>query len=396
MVARFPQSNWIDIMALHFEPEEYAARLDRLMVAMSEKKLDAVLLFAQESMYWLTGYDTFGYCFFQSLIVRADGSMTLLTRSADLRQARHTSNIEQIVLWADRENANPAVDLRNLLNDMDLLGSKIGIEYDTHGLTGANCRLLDEQMTTFADISDVSKLVPGLRVLKSPAEIKVIRKASKLADAALDAALPLIGQGGDEGAILAAMNGAVFAGGGDYPANEFIIGSDKDALLCRYKAGRRKLTKNDQLTLEWAGTFQHYHSAMMQTVLIGKVSKRHQELFDAAKEALHAVENAMVPGNTFGDVFDAHAAVMEARGLTKHRLNACGYSLGARFSPSWMDAPMFYAGNKSLIAADMSLFAHMIIMDSETETAMTLGRTYLTQEGAPERLSKFGADLIVC
>lgn len=91
------------------------------------------------------------------------------------------------------------------------------------------------------------------------------------------------------------MQGAIFAGGGDYPANEFIIGSGADALLCRYKAGRRKLTKNDQLTLEWAGVFHHYHAAMMRTVLTGKASKRHQELFDAARDALLAVERAMTP-----------------------------------------------------------------------------------------------------
>jgi succinate dehydrogenase/fumarate reductase flavoprotein subunit len=66
-------------------------------------------------MYWLTGYDTFGFCFFQCLVVKADGSMVLLTRSADLRQARHTSTIENIVLWTDRDGANPALDLRNLL-----------------------------------------------------------------------------------------------------------------------------------------------------------------------------------------------------------------------------------------------------------------------------------------
>ena len=72
---------------LHFAPDEYAARLNRLMVEMAEQKLDAMLLFAQDSMYWLTGYDTFGFCFFQCLIVKADGEMKLLTRSADLRQA---------------------------------------------------------------------------------------------------------------------------------------------------------------------------------------------------------------------------------------------------------------------------------------------------------------------
>lgn len=381
-------------MALHFEQAEFDSRRDRLVIEMAERKLDAMLLFAQESMYWLTGYDTFGFCFFQCLVVKADGSMVLLTRSADLRQARHTSTIENIVLWTDRHDANPAADLRNLLNDLDLLGARIGVEYDTHGLTGRNTRLLDEQLQTFGKIEDASDLVSRLRLFKSEAEIKKVKRAAKLGDEALDAALPLIKQGGDEAAILAAMQGAVLAGGGDYPANEFIIGSGEDALLCRYKAGRRKLNKNDQLTLEWAGVYHHYHAAMMQTVLTGKVSKRHQELFDAARDALTVVQKAMMPGNTFGDVFDAHARVMETHGLTKHRLNACGYSLGARFAPSWMDPQMFYAGNSEPIAPGMTLFAHMIIMDSETGNAMCLGRTYLTTDEAPEPLSRYGLDLI--
>lgn len=383
------------MMALHFERSEFDARRDRLVIEMAEKKLDAILLFAQESMYWLTGYDTFGFCFFQCLVVKADGSMVLLTRSADLRQARHTSIIDNIVLWTDRDGANPAVDLRNLLNELDLLGARIGVEYDTHGLTAYNGRRLDEQLQTFGQIADASGIVSRLRLFKSPAEIAKAEKAANLADDALDAALPLIKQGGDEALILAAMQGAIFAGGGDYPANEFIIGSGVDALLCRYKAGRRKLTKNDQLTLEWAGVFHHYHAPMMRTVLTGKASKRHQDLFDAARAALLAVEKAMTPGNSFGDVFDAHARVMEARGLTKHRLNACGYSVGARFTPSWMDMPMFYQGNPEPIAPNMTLFAHMIIMDSETETAMTLGRTYLTTESQPKPLSRHDLDLIV-
>jgi Xaa-Pro dipeptidase len=382
-------------MALHFERSEFDARRDRLMIEMAEKKLDAILLFAQESMYWLTGYDTFGFCFFQCLVVKADGSMVLLTRSADLRQARQTSIIDNIVLWTDRNGANPAVDLRNLLNELDLLGARIGVEYDTHGLTAFNGRRLDEQLQTFGQIADASGIVGRLRLFKSPAEITKAEKAANLSDDALDAALPLIKQGGDEALILAAMQGAVFAGGGDYPANEFIIGSGVDALLCRYKSGRRKLTKNDQLTLEWAGVFNHYHAPMMRTVLTGKVSKRHQELFDAARAALLAVEKAMAPGNSFGDVFDAHARTMEAHGLTKHRLNACGYSVGARFTPSWMDMPMFYQGNPEPIAPNMTLFAHMIIMDSDTETAMTLGRTYLTTESQPKPLSRHDLDLIV-
>lgn len=382
-------------MALHFDRSEFDERLARLLDRMREEKLDAMLLFAQESMYWLTGYDTFGYCFFQTLIVKQDGTMTLLTRSADLRQARQTSVIDNVVVWVDRVNADPTLDLKNLLDDMDLLGARIGVEYDTHGMTGRVARLLDNQLSSFGQILDASYLVSGLRLTKSPAEIVHVRRAAELADDALDAALPLIKAGGSEADVLAAMQGAVFSGGGDYPANEFIIGSGADALLCRYKAGRRTLEASDQLTLEWAGASAHYHAAMMRTVVVGDPTPRHRELYRACVETITAIESVLKPGHTFGDVFDTHARILDERGLTRHRLNACGYSLGARFSPSWMEHQMFHVGNPQPILPDMSLFVHMIIMDSETGTAMTLGHTYLTTEDAPQALSRHGLDLIV-
>lgn len=381
-------------MALHFELSEFDARRERLIAKMAEEKLDAMLLFAQESMYWLTGYDTFGYCFFQTLVVKSDGSMTLLTRSADLRQARNTSTIENILVWVDRPNADPTLDLKNLLSDLDLLGAKIGVEYDTHGMTGRVARLLDNQLASFCQMIDASYLVSTLRLVKSPAEIAHARRAGQLADEALDAALELIKPGADEAAILAAMQGAVLAGGGDYPANEFIIGSGADALLCRYKAGRRRLDDKDQLTLEWAGVSAHYHAAMMRTVVIGEQDFRQKELYSACLQNLTAIEDVLQPGKTFGDVFDVHARVMDERGLTRHRLNSCGYSLGARFSPSWMEHQMFHTGNPQEITSDMTLFVHMIVMDSDSGTAMTLGQTYLTTDGAPEPLSRHSLDLL--
>ena len=381
-------------MALHFDTEEYANRLQRLTARMREEKIEAMLLFAQESMYWLTGYDTFGYCFFQTLIVKADGDMVLLTRSADLRQARHTSNIEKIEIWIDRVNADPAVDLKNLLSDLDLLGCRIGVEYDTHGLTGRNARLLDNQLQSFGDIVDASTLVSRLRLIKSPAEIAHVERAAALSDDALAAAMPLIVPGGDEAAILAAMQGAVLAGGGDYPANEFVIGSGADALLCRYKAGRRRLDAQDQLTLEWAGVSAHYHAPMLRTAIIGEPTNRHRELYSACRETMQAMEMVLRPGNTFGTVFETHARILDERGLARHRLNACGYSVGARFSPSWMEHQMFHMGNPQEIEPNMSVFVHTIILDSDTGTAMTLGQTYLTTTDTPRALSRHGLDFI--
>jgi Xaa-Pro dipeptidase len=374
-------------MALHFERSEFAVRRERTLAAMAARELDAILLFAQESMYWLTGYDSFGYCFFQCLVLWSDGQFTLLTRAPDLRQARHTSLIDDVRVWVDRGDAHPAAQLGGLLAEFKLANRRLGIEYDTHGLTAANGRAVDRALDGFATTADASDLVPRLRSVKSPAEIACARRAAALADEALAAGLAVIRPDADEAAILAAMQGAVLAGGGDYPGNEFIIGSGPDALLCRYKSGRRRLSAEDQITLEFAGVWRHYHAALMRTVLIGPPRPRHRALYAAAADALAAVEAAMRPGYCFGDVFDAHARVIDAHGMADHRLNACGYSLGARFSPSWMDWPMFYHGNREPIAPGMVLFAHMILMDSDSGAAMCLGRTYLTGEGAPEPLS---------
>ncbi len=382
-------------MALHFDQAEFAARRKRLDEALEAAGLDGLLMFAQESMYWLTGYDTFGFCFFQCLYVDTDGTTALLTRTADLRQAQHTSNIADIRVWTDGAGATPAGQLEDMLASLGAKGKRLGVEYESYGLVAANGRAVDAALEGFCTLTDASQLVTRLRAVKSPAEIAYVRRAAELGDAAYDAALAVIGPGADEGEVLAAMQGAIFSGGGDYPANEFIIGSGADALLCRYKAGRRKLDPADQITLEWAGVYRHYHAALMRTVCVGAATPRHVELHAAALEALREVEKTIAPGRTAGDVFAAHARVMDAHGLAKHRLAACGYSLGAKFTPSWMDWPMFYADNPWALQPGMVMFAHMIVMDSDTGTAMCLGRTSLVTDSGSEPLSKASLDLIV-
>lgn len=382
-------------MAIHFELKEFRARQRKVLKAMAAMRLDGLLMFNQESMYHLTGYDTFGFCFFQCLYLGADGRIALLTRAPDLRQAQHTSIIEDIRIWTDAAGAKPAEQLRDMLQSLGARGKRLGVETNAYGLTHFNGKALEAAMEGFATLVEASNIVNETRIVKSEAELAYVRKAGKLGDRALKAAIELTRAGADEGAILAAQQAAVFAGGGDYPANEFIIGSGRDALLCRYKSGRRKLARRDQLTLEFAGVYRHYHAAFMRTLIIGEPTKRHIEMHKACRAALKACEEVMRPGHTAGDVFDAHARVMDEHGMKPHRMNACGYAQGAKFTPSWMDYPMFFHGAPVKLEAGMVYFAHMILMDSETQTAMTLGRTYILTKGDPEPVSRHPLGLIV-
>lgn len=382
-------------MALHFSTTEFARRKARLLEAMARDKLDGLFLFQQESMFWLTGYDTFGFCFFQCLVLKADGDIVLLTRSADLRQAELTSNISDIRVWRDGRDANPVQDLFAIAREAGLAGKTIGVEYEAYGLVAANGRKLDAAFAGQARLVDASLIVTRLRALKSDEEIAYVRKAAALSDAADRAGIAAICAGADEGDVLAAQHNAIFSGGGDYPANEFIIGSAQDALLCRYKTGRRRLSAQDQITLEFAGAYRHYHAAAMRTIVVGEPGALHLSYHEAARAALLACEEQMKPGRTAGDVFAAHARVFDAHGLSGHRLNACGYSLGAKFTPSWMDWPMFYEANAWELAPGMVMFIHMILMDSVSQTAMTLGRTYLIGDKAAEALNIPDLDLVI-
>ena len=124
-------------MALHFSKEEFLSRSNKITKTMKNKGLDALLLFRQESMYWLTGYDTFGYVFFQCLVITSNQDKILLTRSADLRQAQNTSDIKDIRIWVDKDKSNPAEELKNILMELNLENKNIGIEYDAYGAYGA-------------------------------------------------------------------------------------------------------------------------------------------------------------------------------------------------------------------------------------------------------------------
>lgn len=380
---------------LHFTREELADRRRKACAALAARGLDGLVCFRQESMFYLTGYDTFGYVFFQCLYLGADGRTTLLTRAPDLRQAKHTSDIADVRIWVDRDGASPAMELRAILDEHGCRGKRLGVEWDAYGLTAANGRALDAALVGFATLEDASRLVSELRLVKSPAEIAFVRRAAELADDAWAEAVWLAEPGAFEGDILAAMQGAVFRGGGDDPANEYIIGSGRDALLCRYFTGRRHLGPQDQLTLEFAGAYRHYHACLMRTICIGKPPARQLTMYEVAREALLACEAAMAPGEPMSKVFDAHARVIDAHGMSEHRLNACGYSLGTTFAPNWMDWPMFYAGNRTIMRPGMVFFLHMIIFDSDEGLAMTLGRTSLVTARGAEPLSKAALDLVV-
>ena len=196
-------------MAIHFTKEEFTERKSKTIQELKKQGLDALLIFRQESMYWLTGYDTMGFVFFQCLILTTKGDVVLLTRAPDLRQAQNTSIIDDIRIWIDKDKSNPTNELKNILLELGLEKSNLGVEYEAYGLTGRNAIKLNNSLKNFATLHDKSELISYFRTVKSPAEIVYVKKAAELADKALDEVCKIAKPGVSETKILAEMQKVV-------------------------------------------------------------------------------------------------------------------------------------------------------------------------------------------
>lgn len=377
--------------ALYFSEAEFQERRNRALELMKREKLDGFLMTKQESLYYFTGFDTFGYVFFQAMYFHNDGRMRLITRIPDLRQALYTSILEQkdVMIRSDDAGSNPVSLVPQVLKDFGINSpsQRIGYEPDSCSLTHRLGKLLEEAVAGVCTLVDHSDLFTReLRIVKSENEMRKVRKAAYLADFALVRALKLAKPGAYEGDLWREITGTVYEGGGDDPANENILVSGNKAVLTRYSTGKDKIDR--QLTLEHAATYKHYHACLMRTIPIGGVTKLARRMHEVNVLQMEACLEALRPGREIGDVFEAYARVADENGFRDQRFNSCGYSLGATFAPTWMDFPMFVRGQNVIARPGMVFFIHIILMDKATDTASSIGQTVEVTETGCVPLSK--------
>lgn len=380
---------------LHFPREEFEARQRAACLAMARQGLDGLLLFRQESMYYLTGYDTSGYTMFQAMFLAADGRCVLLTRPVDRIQAHETSILEDIRIWHDRENANPGLDLRGLLEEYGAGGKQLGVEYHAYGLTGQRAKMVDAALDGFCRLVDASDLVRLLRLVKSPAELEYIRKAGAICDQLVELSIARCRPGVSIKAIYGQMSQRLLENGGDPAASRWPIGAGRAALFGRYHTGDDIIGEQDEVVFEPGAAYRHYHACAMYNVIVGKANARQHDMNKACAEALDACQDALRPGRTVGEVFEVHAQSFKKTGYGHAALSACGYTMGAMYPPTWMDWPMFWSGNPQVIDAGMVFFLHMILFDREAGASMCIGETAIVTEQACEQVTHIPRTLIV-
>ena len=315
---------------LPFSRAEHLERVARLRARLRQQGFDAMLVFAQESHYWLTGYDTGGFVFFQCAVLTADDTpITLLTRRPDLLQVCTTSTIEDVRLWWDAEDADPTRELLAILEEKGLNGARIAVELNTHGLTGWNLWRLQKRLSGWCTLESDDNLIRKLRLIKSPAEIAIMRNAAALLDQSLLAVIEAARPGVMDSALNATYLRTVLEGGGDMPPNAPLFNSGARAVYGRGVSAPRRLEKVDQVVVEYPVAYRRYCVKTEWTILLGQATDQQRRMYDAARSTLHRMTEMARPGRRW------------ARSSTRMRTGwtAPGFSGTASVRPVTRSAP---------------------------------------------------------
>ena len=316
----------------YFSKAEFDARLGALRKHMEVQDLTACLISSPENVFYLTGLDHWGYFAPHILVVPASGEMVLVARAMEgVTIARHVRNAR----FEGHSDSETAADrAANVLQDLSLVGGRIGFEAWSTGMPHGLARRLRAACAK-AEWIDVSGIVDGLRLIKSPAEQRFMRKAAHVSDAAAEVALDAIHAGASEREVAAACQSAMILAGGTYPGFGPFIRSTARLGEEHTTWSSARFVEGDSVFLELSGCVARYHAPLGRLVHVDSAPDGARAIEKVTADAFRAVCEALRPGVRFRDVYAAWQRIVDAAGLAHYRRHHCGYAVGIGIPPSW-------------------------------------------------------------
>ena len=314
-----------------FSLEEYQQRMDALRRRMEEKGVDAMLVHTPENLYYLTGYQTPGYYWYQTLIVPMDRDPVFITRNNE------ATNIEPLT-WVEDSRPLEVTDdgptkTRDALEDLGLVGQRVGVEKQSWFITIEQFERLKAMMpdTTFVDCS---WLVEQGRLIKSSQEVEYIRQAARAAEAGLMAGIEATEVGATENEVAVAVHRAQILAGSEYTGLLIFVKSGPRWRMTHATWYRRRLEPNELVYFEIPGCINRYHAAFIRPVWLGHPPDWMVRASEVVIETLQLAKSHIRAGVKAGDVYEAAQENLYAK-LGVRRLTRIAYSIGIAFAPDW-------------------------------------------------------------
>jgi Xaa-Pro aminopeptidase len=327
---------------LQFTREEFGARLAAVKSDMAKRGIDVLLLSEPPNQNYLTGYDAYSFYTPQMVIVALKHDQPIWAgRFMDRISARRTTWLadDNISAYSDRYVQSgahsPADFFAGLIKERVGTKVRVGVEMGGYYYSGRMHADLVRALPE-ADFVDADLLVGWIRIVKSTAEIELMRQAGQIADAMMYRAIETIAPGVRECDVAAAVYYQMMAGtpefGGTYSASPpyMCVG---DRMVEPHAAwSDRRLAPSTVVNLELFGVRHRYQVNLSRSISVGNPQRAYQKLADIAVEALNATLDSIRPGQMCEEVALGFSQALARHGLEKEA--RLGYSIGVGFPPA--------------------------------------------------------------
>jgi Xaa-Pro dipeptidase len=382
---------------LPFSLDEYRLRIASTRAAMREAGLDALLLFQQESMYYLFGYDQIGYWVYQTILLPDEGEPVAVARKADEAMILESGIVQDVRIWLDDPDRDPISITEGLLADRGIAGKqhRIGVEMKSHALLAYYYEALRARLADSVSLVDASDLVANLRLVKSAAEIGYIRTAAGIMDVAFLAARDALRPGNRECDVHAAIAHTLYLHGCDPPAVPPPIASGPRTMSQTHgSATERVMSTGDPATIEIGASYKRYHAVGLRSAVLGRPDARLEALHAGLVAGLVEGEPLIRAGASTSDVAARVMEGLEAHGVSR-RGRHVGYGIGIGYPPTWLEPLRLKMSDPHILEPGMTFFYFAGAPTNEDDLYLAVGDPILVTETAFERLSQLPRELWV-
>lgn len=378
-----------------FPREELDGRLSRLRALMAQRDIDGLIVSVPENIYYLTALDHWGFFACHLLVVPRSGEMALVCRAMERITIENQVTSARFFGHADHED--PVDRVLQVLAELGLRGGRLGLEKRSLFLTPRVAEGLQGRAAD-ADWQDLSGLVDGLRLVKSPLEMDYTRKAAAAADEGMLAAIEAVRDGASDYDVAAECQRAMIRAGSEYPGfGPFIRPSSR--LGEEHTTWRGEVFRSGEAVfIELAAAYRKYQAPMGRLVYVGRAPAGAERSAQMAIEGMEAIRGAVRPGAKAGEAYAAWREVARASGLQGYERHHCGYLVGIGFPPSWTGGSMVTSlapDSRLELAAGMTFHLHSWFTDTDCADYFISNSALLTGDGCEILTARTPESLIV-
>lgn len=237
---------------------------------------------------------------------------------------------------------------RAAAQEAGLTGGKVGVE-DRY-LRFLELNLLREAIPE-ADFANAVETVAQVRMLKDEFEVAAMQEAVNVAQAALEAALPLVKIGMTEKELAAELVMQIFRqGSGTSLPFQPIVATGPNSANPHAFPTDRPLAAGDLLVIDWGANKEGYFSDLTRTFGVGEVNPEQEKIHKIVQEANAAARAMAKPGIPCGDVDKTARDVIEKAGYGEYFIHRTGHGLGMEGH----EEPYMRADNPMLLETGMT------------------------------------------